>query len=199
MLDESVREIMEIRLKQGESILWSESADSKVRRESDGLTSEDKVWQYMGAVFCLGMSLYYIYRSVASQDYVRLFLASAFLFLIIYVILFSRGHLPNPFVKNNVGEQFDHYVITNQRLRLFEKNINRASDLPLAAIDHAFIMYPKAENFLTITFLDDPNEERMLSLNGVADFSDAVKIINGLVGHPRKKKKSSSNKEKPHE
>jgi len=106
----------------------------------------------------------------------------------------TKGHIPNPFVKKNVGEQFDHYVITNQRLRLFQKNIKKGSDFPITSIAHAFIQYPKKENFLTISFLDDPDEGRMLGLNGVIDFSDAVKIINELVGHPRKKKNSPKSK-----
>lgn len=181
---------MKIRLKAGETVLWAESANAKIRAKNEGMTLQDKIWQYVGAIFFLGLCLYYGYESIRGQDYFRLCLVLLFLASVIYIILFSRGHIPNPFVKNNVGEKFDHYIITNQRLRLFEKNINKGSDFPITTIDHAFIMYPKDENFLTITFLDDPNDDKMLSLNGVVDFTEAVNLINKLVDHPRKKKKS---------
>ena len=194
MLDEKVRKIVEGRLKSSETILWAESADAKVRAESEGITTQDTIWQYVGAIFFLGLFSYYGYESLQEETYIRLCFVLLCLAGTIYAILFSRGILPNPFIKNNVGEQFDHYVITNQRLRLFQKNINKGPDFPIATIDHAFIQYPKKENFLTISFLDDPDEDRMLSLNGVVDFSEAVKIINELVGHPRKKKKRSKDK-----
>lgn len=186
MLNDKARRAIEVRLKSGEEVLWAESADPRVRAESEGITVQDTIWQYVFAVFVLGIILYNGYQSVIGQDYIRLSLALLVLALVIYVILFSRGHIPNPFVKSNVGEQFDHYVVTNQRLRLFQKNINKGTDFLLGSIDHASIMKPKTENFLTISFKDDPDEDRMLSLNGVADFSDAVTIINKLVGHPRK-------------
>ena len=178
---------MDVRLKAGEIILWAETANASVRAKSEGLTLQDKAWQYIGATFLLALFLFNGYESIIEQSYVRFFLVLFCFALLIYVILFSRGHLPNPFVKNNVGEQFHHYVITTQRIRLFQKNINRGLDIPMKTIGHAFIMYPKAENFLTISFLNDPDEDRMLSLNGVEDFSVAINIINKLVGYPRKK------------
>jgi len=172
------------RLKSGETILWAESANAKVRAESEGTTAQDTIWQYVGAIFFLGLFSYYGYESLLEETYIRLSFVLLCLAGTIYVILFSRGILPNPFIKNNVGEKFDHYVITNQRLRLFQKNINKGSDFPITTIDHAFIQYPKKENFLTISFLNDPDEDRMLSLNGVVDFSEAVNIINELAEHP---------------
>jgi len=92
MLDEKVRKIVEGRLKSGETILWAESADAKVRAESEGTTPQDRIWQYVGAIFFLGSFLVYGYESIREEDYIRLGLVSVFLVLTIYVILFSRGH-----------------------------------------------------------------------------------------------------------
>ena len=176
---------MNVRLKTGEKVLWGESADANVRAKSQGMTLMDRIYRHVFVTVWVIMTLYYGYESIRDQDYIRLLIVIVFLAGIIWLILIARRLIPNPFTKHNVGEQFDHYVITNQRLRLFRKNINKGSDFPIMSIDHAFIMYPKAENFLTISFKDDPDEDKMLSLDGVEDFSNAVEIINKLVGHPR--------------
>jgi len=62
MLDENVRKAMEVRLKSGEKILWAESASAKVRAESEGMTTQDRVWQYVVAIFFLGSTLFYGYE-----------------------------------------------------------------------------------------------------------------------------------------
>jgi len=165
-------------LHNGEKIVWSDSADVDLQFQQEKSSTKDRLTTHVTTFVVLGYFSYLSWRWWSEDEYARLIGTILVILLIFWVVAFSNGYVKNPFHSNDNGSQYHHYLVTNERLLLFRHDKRKWSEYLLKDVSHAFIMRPKTENYLTISFLNDPDEDRMISLNGVADFSPAVEAIN---------------------